>query len=178
MPKNYAEIKLLWNTLGITKPLTQCLVIDVKQQVLHVYEDDRVTQRYSISTAKNGIGNEKDSYQTPYGLHVIGEKIGAQQAINTVFKARQATGEIAVINHPKYTQQDCITTRILWLWGLQEGINLSGRVDTKQRYIYIHGTPDEHQIGQAVSHACIRMKNADILELFEHIKNKAIVYIE
>ncbi len=178
MPITYAEIKLLWQELAKTGKLTQCLVIDVKQQVLKIYDQDKMIKTYPVSTAKNGTGNDEGSYQTPFGFHVVDEKIGDQQPINMLFKAREPTGDIALIDHPEFTQQDSITTRILWLSGLQEGVNLSGSLDTKQRYIYIHGTADESHIGQAVSHGCIRMKNVDILELFNRIDDKAIVYIE
>jgi len=177
MSKTFAEIKSLWGKLAPTQPLNQCLVVDVKQQLMYFYQQDQLTHTYSVSTAKNGLGNKEGSYQTPYGFHNIDEKIGDGQPLNMMFKGRQALGEIAIINHPKYTEQDSITTRILWLSGLQEGINLSGDVDTKQRYIYIHGSADEAHIGQAVSHGCIRMKNTDILELFDRLDDKAIVYI-
>lgn len=178
MEKTYTEIKLLWGELGISHSFNQCLVIDVHKQELTLYEQDHLIKTYPVSTASNGTGNEEGSFKTPYGFHRIDEKIGENQPINMLFKSRKATGEIALIDTPEFIEQDSITTRILWLSGLQEGVNLLGSFDTKQRYIYIHGTADEAHIGQAVSHGCIRMKNIDILELFDRLEDKAIVYIE
>lgn len=177
MAKTYSDIKSLWAELCPTQLLKQCLVVDSQQQTLSLFEHDKLVNRYSISTAKNGIGNKDGSYQTPSGFHEVNEKIGSNEPLNMLFKARQPMGEVALVNHPKYIEQDTITTRILWLSGLQEGINLSGNVDTKQRYIYIHGTADEKHLGQAVSHGCIRMKNSDIVELFDIINNEAVIYI-
>jgi len=152
-------------------------MVDVDLQLLQVYKNHSLTASYPISTAKNGLGNKDGSYQTPAGFHEIAEKIGVDQPINMLFKARQAIGELAKIDDPIYVAQDTITSRILWLSGLEQGINLGGRVDTKQRYVYIHGTADEAHLGQAVSHGCIRMKNSDVIELFQMVDDQTIVYI-
>ncbi len=174
---HFSDINLLWSELKPTLTLPLCLFVDVSQQKLKVYQFKELIRTYSISTALNGIGNEEGSYKTPSGFHEIDEKIGASEPINRVFKARQASDEIAKVNDTFYTANDSITSRILWLSGLQVGINLSGQVDTKKRYIYIHGTADEVHLGQAVSHGCIRMKNTDIIELFDIVDEKTIVYI-
>jgi L,D-transpeptidase YbiS len=121
-----------------------------------------------VSTARNGVGEVYGSEQTPRGRHVICAKIGAGQPINTVFVARRPTGEIYTHGmrqlHP---DRDWILTRILWLKGLERGKNRMGNVDTMRRYIYIHGMPDEDPIGVPGSRGCIRVRNADLVRLFD-----------
>jgi len=126
---------------------------------------------YSISTAANGLGEEKDSNQTPRGLHQIRAKIGHAAPLNAVFTARRPTGEIYCSSLLKANpDRDWILTRILWLSGLEPGRNRLGNVDTMQRYIYIHGAPenDSEPFGQSHSHGCVRMRSEDIVELFEY----------
>ena len=122
---------------------------------------------YPVSTAGRGSGNRRDSYQTPLGRHRIVEKIGAGLPINTIFQARRPCG----IYQPEVdgSEGDWILTRILWLGGCQRGVNRRGAVDTQARYIYIHGTHDEARIGTPCSHGCIRMRNCDMLELFDRV---------
>lgn len=127
-------------------------------------------KRYSVSTALKGPGNSKNSGQTPIGKHYIRAKIGGGEPENTVFVGRRATGEIySQALAEQYPDRDWILTRILWLCGMQPGINRLGNVDSMQRYIYIHGTPDSEPMGIPLSHGCIRMRNADIVELFDQI---------
>lgn len=139
-----------------------------KQHLTVLNEAGMLLAQYPVSTAFKGTGEQKDSYQTPRGLHVIRAKIGAGQPINSVFSGRRCTGEIWTpqlgAQHP---QRDWILTRILWLSGSEPGFNRLGSVDSMQRYIYIHGTPDNQPMGSPHSHGCIRMRNADVLELFE-----------
>ena len=139
-----------------------------KQHLTVLNEAGMLLAQYPVSTAFKGTGEQKDSYQTPRGLHVVRAKIGAGQPINCVFSGRRCTGEIWTpqldAQHP---QRDWILTRILWLSGSEPGFNRLGNVDSMQRYIYIHGTPDNQPMGSPHSHGCIRMRNADVLELFE-----------
>ena len=143
--------------------------IDIGTQQLDLYDDkDRLIKRYRISSAKNGVGEENGSFRTPRGRHVIRAKIGAGQPINTVFVERRPTGEVydaaLAVQHPG---RDWILTRILWLSGCEPGFNRLGRVDTMRRAIYIHGSPDTAEMGRPGSHGCIRMRNSDIVELFD-----------
>lgn len=134
-------------------------------------EGEVLLRQYPVSTARNGAGEEMDSYRTPRGRHVIAQKIGAGLPSHAVFVAREPTGEIWTPElAARYPGRDWILTRILWLGGDEPGRNRGGRVDTQARYIYIHGTADEHLIGSPVSHGCIRMKNADVLDLFERVQ--------
>lgn len=139
-----------------------------KQHLTVLNEAGMLLAQYPVSTAFKGTGEQKDSYLTPRGLHVIRAKIGAGQPINSVFSGRRCTGEIWTPQlGAQYPQRDWILTRILWLSGSEPGFNRLGNVDSMQRYIYIHGTPDNQPMSSPHSHGCIRMRNADVLELFE-----------
>ena len=144
------------------------IVVSIPQQTLRLTSDDEVLKDYSVSTALAGVGSEKNSGKTPLGKHKIRAKIGDGLPKNTVFVGRRPTGEI--FNETlaqENPQRDWILTRILWLSGLERGLNRLGNQDTMQRYIYIHGTPDSEPMGIAKSHGCIRMRNEDLLELFD-----------
>ena len=131
-------------------------------------EQGRVVRSYSVSTAKNGAGERNGSFCTPRGRHTVRAKIGAGQPTNTVFVRRRPTGESWTPElHARYPGRDWILTRILWLSGCEPGINRLGEVDTMRRYIYIHGSPDSAEMGKPGSIGCIRMRNADIVELFD-----------
>lgn len=151
--------------------MTLHLDVSIASQQLILFEDEQVIKRYPISTAKNGPGQLKGSECTPTGWHRIRVKIGAGAPINSVFIGRRQTGEI-------YTSQlaaqqparDWILSRILWLSGLEPGHNRYGNVDSCWRYIYIHGCPDELMCGEPASHGCIRMANADVIELFDAVQ--------
>jgi lipoprotein-anchoring transpeptidase ErfK/SrfK len=154
------------------------LVIDIASQQLAVYTNGIKIQCYPVSTAKNGIGELMGSECTPTGWHKIRAKIGAGQPLNSVFIGRRATGEIYSADLGKqYPQRDWILTRILWLGGLEPGKNRYGKVDTTWRFIYIHGCPDELMTGNPDSHGCIRMNNADMLDLFNRVDAGVKVYI-
>jgi len=142
--------------------------ISLARQELQLREEQgRVVRTYSVSTAKNGAGEKNGSFCTPRGRHIVRAKIGAGQPPNTVFVRRRPTGEIWTPElHAKYPGRDWILTRILWLSGCEPGINRLGEVDTMRRYIYIHGSPDSAEMGKPGSIGCIRMRNADIVELF------------
>jgi L,D-transpeptidase YbiS len=122
---------------------------------------------YSVSTSKNGAGEKNGSFCTPRGRHLVRAKIGAGQPANTVFVRRRPTGEIwSPALDAKHPGRDWMLTRILWLSGCEVGKNRLGAVDTMRRYIYIHGSPDTAEMGRPGSIGCVRMRNRDILELF------------
>ena len=125
-------------------------------------------RQYLISSSRYGAGEQNGSFRTPRGRHIIRAKIGKGQAENAVFVKRRPTGEIYTPElGARYPTRDWILTRILWLSGLERGINRLGDVDTMRRYIYIHGTPDETKVGAPGSIGCVRMHNKDLLDLFE-----------
>lgn len=145
------------------------LVVSVARQTLTVFDDHgEVLREYWISTAKAGVGEVSGSYRTPRGRHLIRAKIGASQPENTVFVRRRPTGELWTPElAAQFPGRDWILTRILWLSGCEPGRNRLGAVDTMRRYVYIHGSPDSAEMGVPGSHGCIRMRNADIVELFD-----------
>ena len=145
------------------------LRIDLTAQELELRDDSgAVLRRYPISSAANGPGEQAGSYCTPRGRHIVRARIGAGQPLNTVFKGRRPTGELYT---PELGQsepeRDWILTRILWLSGKEPGFNRLGSCDSMRRHIYIHGTPDEAFEQAPRSHGCIRMRNADLVELFD-----------
>jgi lipoprotein-anchoring transpeptidase ErfK/SrfK len=142
--------------------------IDIGKQQLTVRDGSRVLKTYSVSTASKGAGEKNGSFCTPRGRHLIRAKIGAGQPLNSVFVRRRPTGEIwSPELHAKYPGRDWMLTRILWLSGCERGRNRLGDVDTMRRYIYLHGTHDFAELGKPGSIGCVRMRNADIVELFE-----------
>ena len=155
------------------------IVISIPSQQLELYSDDRnIIRRYSISSAGKGVGQQYGSFCTPLGKHVVRAKIGAGQPINTVFVRRRPTGEIYTPElGASYPGRDWILTRILWLSGCEPGFNRWGQVDTMRRYIYIHGSPDTVEMGKPGSIGCIRMRNSDLLELFDLVDAGAGVEI-
>ena len=136
-------------------------------------------KRYTVSTAAKGAGEQDGSFCTPRGRHVIRAKIGAGQPMNTVFVRRRPTGEIYTPDlGAQFPTRDWILTRILWLSGCECGFNRLGKVDTMRRFIYIHGSPDSVAMGVPGSHGCIRMRNSDMLDLFERVAPGTPVTIE
>lgn len=145
------------------------LRISIADQRLDLLDGQGHTVRsWRVSTAAKGAGEMAGSYQTPRGRHVVRARIGAGQPVNAVFRARRPTGEVyspeLAAQHPG---RDWILTRILWLSGCEPGFNRLGNRDTMRRYIYIHGTPDTEPMGVPASHGCIRMRNEELVELFE-----------
>jgi len=140
----------------------------VSTQELELFAGVALVRRYPVSTAKNGVGSARGSQRTPLGRHRVHSKFGAGEPLGMVFETRRPTGRIAEIFAARTDgPEDVITTRILWLEGLEDGKNRGGEVDSHSRYIYIHGTNEEGLIGAPASHGCVRMKNRDVLELFE-----------
>jgi len=149
------------------------IVIDIGKQALTFNG-----KTYSVSTSKNGAGEKNGSFCTPRGLHVVRAKIGTGQPINTVYVRRRPTGELwSPALHAQYPGRDWMLTRILWLSGCEVGRNRLGNVDTMRRYIYIHGSPDTAEMGKPGSIGCVRMRNRDIMELFERVPPYAPVEI-
>jgi len=145
--------------------------ISLPKQTLELRDGaGKLLRNYSVSTAKNGPGEVKDSFCTPRGKHIVRAKIGAGAAENTVFVGRRPTGEIYTDElGAKHPGRDWMLTRILWLSGCEPGFNRLGKVDTMRRYIYIHGSPDSAPMGIPGSIGCIRMRNRDIIELFDAV---------
>jgi predicted GNAT family N-acyltransferase len=143
--------------------------ISLPQQSLELHDQQgKFLRRYSVSTAKNGAGEQNGSFCTPRGRHVVRAKIGAGQPPNAVFVRRRPTGEVwSPQLLEQFPDRDWILTRILWLSGKEPGRNRLGEVDTMRRYIYLHGSPDTVAMGAPGSIGCVRMKNSDILELFD-----------
>jgi L,D-transpeptidase catalytic domain len=138
--------------------------IDLARQELHLPDG----RRFAVSTATNGPGELNGSFCTPRGRHIVRARIGAGQPLGAVFVRRRPTGEVwSPELHAKYPGRDWMLTRILWLSGCEIGRNRLGEVDTMRRMIYIHGAPDSAEMGKPGSHGCVRMRNADIAELFE-----------
>jgi L,D-transpeptidase YbiS len=152
--------------------------ININEQSLKLFDGDELVKQYSVSTAKNGTGELMDSECTPRGAHIISEKIGAGYAPDTVFVSREPTGELYTPDLRKqFPDRDWILTRILWLSGTEPGCNQGGDVDSHDRYIYIHGSPDDVEMGKPGSRGCIRMRNADVMELFEQVEEGTPVLI-
>lgn len=153
--------------------------INIEQQQLDLFDcEERLINRYLISSAKNGIGQVSGSYCTPLGKHIIRAKIGDKQPVNTVFVKRRPTGEVYTPQFAaQYPGRDWILTRIFWLSGCEVGFNRLGMVDTMRRYIYIHGSPDSAVMGKPGSIGCIRMHNDDLLALFDKVPVRTLVNI-
>jgi L,D-transpeptidase YbiS len=154
--------------------------VDIGAQTLTLRDADaRVVMSVAVSTARNGAGERIDSECTPRGRHVIRAKIGAGEPANVVFVSRRPTGEIYTpALRALYPGRDWILTRIVWLSGLEPGRNRLGHVDTMRRYIYIHGCPDEDPMGVPGSHGCIKMRNVEIIRLFDLVSPGALVVIK
>ncbi len=157
------------------------IVVNISKQELYLYCNYQGKKKkvkiYPVSTSKYGIGSEAGSNKTPLGLHRIEKKIGNGAPIYTIFKARRNTGRSAkaILNDPG--AGDLVTTRIMWLKGLEPGKNSGRGVDSFRRYIYIHGTGEENKIGKRASHGCIRMYNKDVIDLYNRVSEGTKVLI-
>ena len=156
------------------------LRIRISEQMLYVLDElEEVVQKYAVSTSRYGIGNKQNSFKTPVGKHSVKQKIGEHAAMNEVFVARRSIGVLDNLKQQQATlPQDIITSRIMWLQGLEPGVNKGDDIDSYQRYIYIHGTDEEDKIGTAASHGCIRMRNHDVIDLFYQVEEGCEVFIE
>jgi lipoprotein-anchoring transpeptidase ErfK/SrfK len=175
-------ILLSWLLLGSfqDQPDVERLIrVSITEQKLYLVEAGQMLKQYPVSTSVYGIGSEAGSNKTPLGKHKVISKFGEGAPLGTIFRSRINTGRVATI----YTddtdlEEDDVTTRILRLTGLEPGKNKGPGVDSFSRYIYIHGTPEEGLIGQPASHGCIRMKNTDVIELFDLVEEGTLVMIE
>lgn len=155
------------------------LIVDVSEQMMYHYRDNQLIHAYPVSTASKGVGSKSGSGKTPLGAHRISHRFGDGAPLGTIFKARQNTGKIAkIIKEPIDIPSDAVTTRILWLDGLEPKRNKGGNVDSKRRYIYIHGTPEEGLIGRPASHGCVRMYNEDVVAVYQQSPVNSLVYIQ
>ena len=170
------------DALGL-KPTSRLIAVSIARQLLGFYRDGCLVRSCVVSTSLRPPSNVKDSLGTPRGLHEIGEKIGAGQPPGIVFKARVATGKHFSELNPEEQARNLITTRVLWLRGLEPGHNLGTNaagvvVDSHDRYIYIHGTNHEDRLGRPFSGGCIEMNNLEILGLFDEVRARDLVWIE
>ena len=157
--------------------LPQALV-SISHQRIYLLHKRNLLAVYPVSTSRFGTGNIQGSYRTPLGVHCVAAKIGDGKPIMTPFVGRQAGRQLAAVNPlPSNSKEDVITTRILWLSGLQSRINQGGYVDSARRTIYIHGTINENRIGIPSSVGCIRMKNKNVCLVFATLAIDSLVYI-
>jgi hypothetical protein len=168
------QVNQTCSRLGI-KPTERILAVRIGAQTLQFFQHSSPVRSYAISTSRRPPSNVRDSLGTPRGLHEIAERIGDGQPPGVVFKSRVPTGR----HHSEFSDAgtNLITSRILWLRGLEPGVNRGGNVDTHGRYIYIHGTNHEERIGEPFSAGCVLMRNADIVELYEQVRPGDLVWI-
>jgi len=158
--------------------LNSLLYVNIDKQSMYLLKKGTISRAFKISTSYYGTGSETNSFKTPLGKHEIYKKIGEDLPINAILKGRVWNGAIAnVITDDIDTDFDHVTSRILWLDGLEEGKNKGAGVDSRSRYIYIHGTAEEGLIGKPASDGCIRMYNSEVIELFGLVEEKAQVWI-
>ena len=144
------------------------IIVDIPTQTLTLFENNKELRSYLISTGIKGVGEEIHSEKTPRGKHIIRAKIGAGAPVGSIFVGRRSIGELYQPGmKEQHPDRDWILTRILWLSGLEVGMNRLSSVDTMRRYIYIHGSPDEIPMGKPGSKGCVRMRNSDVVELFD-----------
>jgi len=154
------------------------LLVRIGTSTLQFRHKGRVVRSYIVSTSKRPPSNVANSLGTPSGLHEVAERIGAGQPAGMVFKSRVPTGKhFSEIPEEADGPRNLVTSRILWLRGLEPGINLGGDVDSHKRYIYIHGTHREDRIGKPMSAGCVLMRNADIIELYDEVRVGDLVWI-
>ncbi|MDB6167345.1 MAG: hypothetical protein JWM88_209 [Verrucomicrobia bacterium] len=163
--------------LGI-KPAARLLAVRLERQTMQFFRDGKLVKSYAVSTSRRPPSNVKHSLGTPRGLHEIAERIGDGQPPGTVFKSRVPTGRHFSELGDAAADDNLITTRILWLRGLEPGVNLGGEVDTYERYVYIHGTNQEHRLGERLSAGCVLMRNLEIVELYDQVRVGDMVWSE
>ena len=177
-PSNIMVLESLKTISLDFKDLDLLIAVNISSQELFLLNRGHIEQVYSISTSTYGTGSKENSFKTPLGKHKISEKIGQELPRGAILKARKWTGAIAnIIKNPIDTEFDVVTSRILWLEGLEQGKNLGPGVDSKSRYIYIHGTAEEGLIGKPASDGCVRMYNNDVISLFDKVSINTEVWI-
>lgn len=147
--------------------------VNIADQTAALYTDGKFIKTFSCSTSKFGIGELKNSRCTPRGLHRIAEKIGDGEPAGTIFKSREIVGTVAELG----VKAGRITTRIMWLDGLEPGFNQGGDVDTHERFVYIHGTGDQTSVGRPDSHGCIHLMDEDLIAMFDLLPSGTLVWI-
>jgi len=155
------------------EPTSFILTVNISRQTVSLFEDNKFVKKFRCSTSRFGIGQIEGSNRTPLGLHRIAEKIGGGEPAGTVFKAREIIGHTS---QPEFADAK-ITTRILWLEGLEPGFNQGGNEDSHARYIYIHGTGDQATIGRPASFGCIHLTDANMISLFDLLPSGTLVWI-
>ena len=177
----YDKNKVLSNISAIDSSFSELeslLYVDIKNQNMYLLRKGNIFKGFKISSSYYGTGSEVNSLKTPLGKHEIFKKIGRDLPINAILKGRVWNGAIAnVITEDVDTDFDHVTSRILWLDGLEKGKNKGPGVDSRSRYIYIHGTAEEGLIGRPASDGCIRMYNTDVIDLFDLVNEKVQVWI-
>ena len=177
-PSNYMALANIESISAEYRELEELIVVDIATQQLFFLKKGKIDEIYSVSTSVYGTGSKVNSFKTPLGRHKISEKIGEGLPEGAILKGRRRTGAIAnIIKEPIDTDFDVVTSRILWLTGLEEGKNLGSGVDSKSRYIYIHGTAEEGLIGKPASDGCVRMYNIDVISLFNSVNIDTEVWI-
>jgi len=165
------------SALGI-KPTDRVIVVRLKASTLQLLCKGVVVRSYGISSSKRPSSNVANSMGTPLGLHEIAERIGSGQPSGTVFRSRMPTGlHYSEIPAGEADARNLVTSRILWLRGLEPGVNSGGDVDTYSRYVYIHGTQREERIGEPLSAGCVLMRNSDVIELYDAVRTGDLVWI-
>lgn len=179
LTSNFEEIKKFCSKNYGTEKLNDIIYVSVSEQKLYYYKDGSLVKTYPISTSKYGIGSKANSLQTPLGLHYIREKSGSGTPLGGILINGKYNGSIAAIEKDaKSIGSDDVTTRVLWLMGCEHGNNRGKGKDSYDRKIYIHGTPEEGLIGKPASHGCIRMKNSDVIELYNKVNLGLYVLIQ
>lgn len=162
--------------LGI-KPGERVLAVRISTATLQFFRKGALVKSYAVSTSKRPPSNVKNSLGTPRGLHEIADRIGAGQPPGMVFRSRVPIGRHFSELPDSAEHENLITSRILWLRGLEPGVNRGGDVDTYARYVYIHGTNHEDRLGEPLSSGCVLMRNLDIIELYEELRSGDLVWI-
>ena len=174
LQKSYAAL-VHREGLSANTDVRKVIHVSIASQKLSYYHRGILAAQYPVSTAANGPGCRSGSGCTPIGWHAVKTLIGDRQPVATIFRGREVSGVAQTLRDD--SSDDLITSRILWLAGLETGVNRCADVDSYNRYIYIHGTAQEHLIGQPVSHGCVRLRNRDVIELFDHVSRHTPVYL-
>ena len=162
----------------IASDFNELIFVSIEKQKLYHIKNNKIINTFIISSSKYGTGSKENSNKTPLGLHKIEEKHGENTPINGKMIGRVFYGEIAkIFNDKTQSKTDDITSRILWLSGLEKGKNKGEQIDSYKRYIYIHGTSEEGRLGSPASHGCIRMKNKDVIDLYKTVEVGTLVLI-
>ncbi|HYG52835.1 MAG TPA: L,D-transpeptidase [Flavobacteriales bacterium] len=177
-PTPLVEYVEAYTSMKYKKPMANLIYVGTNRQKLYLIKNHQLVRVFDVSTSKYGVGQQTNSEKTPLGLHKISSKIGKTCPIGGILVGSNFSGKMAVIeNNAVSTGTDDLTTRAMRLDGLEKGLNMEGNNDTHKREIYIHGTPEEGLIGRPASHGCVRMRNKDVIELFDLVEVNCYVLI-